>query len=77
METVPGIGKVVSKVLLAFLPEIGKVDQRQIASLVGVAPHPKDSGQYKGYRSVSGGRDKMYEPNYLLQQWQQLNQRAS
>ncbi|WP_341754331.1 transposase [Candidatus Tisiphia endosymbiont of Dioctria rufipes] len=59
LETVPGIGKVVSKVLLAFLPEIGKVDRRQIASLVGVAPHPKDSGQYKGYRSVSGGRQNV------------------
>lgn len=40
LEIVPGIGKVVSKVLLAFLPEIGKVVWRQIASLVGVAPHP-------------------------------------
>ncbi|WP_341754865.1 transposase [Candidatus Tisiphia endosymbiont of Dioctria rufipes] len=38
---------------------MGKVDRRQIASLVGVAPHPKDSGQYKEYRSVSGGRQNV------------------
>jgi transposase len=59
LETVTGIGKVVSPVLLAYVPELGKIGRRQIASLVGVAPHPKDSGQYKGYRSVSGGRQNV------------------
>lgn len=56
LQTIPGIGKLISKALIAFLPELGKIDRRQIASLVGVAPHPKDSGQYTGYRSVCGGR---------------------
>lgn len=59
LQTVPGIGKLTSTTLLAFLPELGKIDRRSIASLVGVAPHPKDSGQYKGYRCVSGGRQNV------------------
>ena len=37
-----------------FLPELGKVNHRAIASLAGLAPHPKDSGKIKGHRSIKG-----------------------
>lgn len=56
LKTVPGIGDVVAKTLIAYLPELGRLDRRSIASLVGVAPYAKDSGEYNGHRSVRGGR---------------------
>jgi len=59
LEAVPGIGPVNSWVLIALLPELGKTDRRRLASLVGVAPHPRDSGTYSGYRSTSGGRQNV------------------
>jgi transposase len=56
LETIPGIGKIVSAKLLALLPELGKLDRKAIASLAGVAPHPYESGQKVGYRPTRGGR---------------------
>lgn len=56
LETVEGIGKVVSVQLLALLPEIGKLNRKQVASLAGVAPHPYESGKKLGYRMTRGGR---------------------
>lgn len=56
LQALPGIGPVIARQLLAFLPELGHLDRRQIASLAGVAPHPKDSGKRSGYRSAQGGR---------------------
>jgi len=54
--SVPGIGKTLAPVILASLPELGTLSRRQVASLAGVAPHPKDSGKSKGYRRMNGGR---------------------
>jgi transposase len=51
-----GIGSVTALVLLAAMPEIGTLDRKQIAALAGLAPHPKDSGKYTGYRATKGGR---------------------
>lgn len=59
LATVPGIGEVVASTLLAFMPELGTVNRRQIASLGGVAPHPNDSGSRRGYRSTRGGRPEV------------------
>jgi transposase len=56
LETVNGIGKVVSAQLIALLPEIGKIDRKKIASLAGLAPHPYESGKKIGYRCTRGGR---------------------
>jgi transposase len=56
LETIPGIGPVVSSMLLAYLPELGKLNRRQIASLCGLAPYPCESGQKIGYRKTRGGR---------------------
>jgi transposase len=53
---VDGIGTIISSALLALLPELGTVNRRQIASLIGVAPHPSESGQKIGYRRTKGGR---------------------
>ena len=49
-----GVGKTTARELTVFLPELGKVNHRAIASLAGLAPHPKDSGKIKGYRSIKG-----------------------
>jgi transposase len=56
LKTIPGIGPMVSSLLLAFLPELGQLNRRQIASLCGLAPHPYESGQKIGYRRTKGGR---------------------
>lgn len=56
LQSVTGIGPVASASLIAELPELGKLNRRQIASLVGVAPFAKDSGTSKGRRRVQGGR---------------------
>lgn len=56
LETIPGIGPVVSSMLLAQLPELGQLNRRQIASLCGLAPYPCESGQKIGYRRTKGGR---------------------
>ena len=49
-----GVGKTTARELTVFLPELGKVNHRAIASLAGLAPHPKDSGKIKGHRSIKG-----------------------
>lgn len=56
LQTIPGIGKIISTELLIFLPELGRLDRRQIASLVGVAPISRDSGKSQGYRRTGAGR---------------------
>ena len=56
LKTVSGIGDIISIQLLALLPELGKVNRKQIASLSGLAPHPNESGQKIGYRRTRGGR---------------------
>lgn len=57
--TVDGIGETTAIALLAMMPELGKLNRRQIASLAGVAPHPKDSGTINGYRNTRGGRPQV------------------
>jgi transposase len=56
LQSVPGVGPVLSETLIALVPELGKLDRKQIASLVGVAPLNNDSGSRKGKRSTWGGR---------------------
>jgi transposase len=56
LTTVPGVGTQVAMVLTAELPELGQLNRRQIAALVGVAPHAHDSGQFRGQRRIWGGR---------------------
>ena len=56
LQSVPGIGPVASLTMLAELPELGQLAPKQIAALVGVAPMARDSGAYRGKRTISGGR---------------------
>lgn len=56
LQSVPGIGPVVSRVLVSELPELGALSAKRIASLVGVAPMSRDSGRSAGVRSIAGGR---------------------
>ena len=65
LRTVPGIGERVSFALLAYLPELGTLDRRQIAALVGVAPFNRDSGTLRGKRTVWGGRARVRAALYM------------
>lgn len=56
LRTVPGVGPILSRSLISDLPELGRLDRKQIAALVGVAPLNRDSGTYRGKRIVWGGR---------------------
>ncbi len=56
LESVPGVGRVISMSLLASLPELGSLNRRQISALTGVAPYNHDSGRYRGQRRIRGGR---------------------
>ena len=56
LKSIPGIGEVTANYLLILLPEMGKLNRKQIASLTGLAPIANDSGLYKGYRATGHGR---------------------
>ena len=56
LQSVPGVGPVLSMTLLASVPELGALTRQQLASLVGVAPFNRDSGQFRGRRTIWGGR---------------------
>lgn len=65
LKSVPGIGDVTARVLIAQLPELGNVDRRKIAALVGVAPINRDSGAMRGHRAVAGGRAYVRNTLYM------------
>ena len=65
LRTVPGVGEQLSLTLLAYLPELGTLDRRQIAALVGVAPYNRDSGSFRGKRTVWGGRARVRATLYM------------
>jgi transposase len=56
LASVPGIGTTIARTLLAELPELGKLDRRKIAALVGLAPWTRQSGQWRGKSFIGGGR---------------------
>jgi len=65
LQSVPGIGKVLSATLLAELPELGTLNRKQIAALVGVAPFNCDSGNMRGKRMIWGGRAPVRAALYI------------
>ena len=65
LQSVPGIGTVVASTLVAELPELGKINRQQIASLVGLAPFARESGKWKGKRSCFGGRAAVRSVLYM------------
>src|SRR5713226_9197640 len=56
LASVPGIGKTIARTLIAELPELGSLDRRQIAVLVGFAPWTRQSGKWRGKSFIGGGR---------------------
>jgi transposase len=65
LSSAPGVGKVTTATLLAELPELGKMDRKKIAALVGVAPMNYDSGRKRGYRKTKGGRTNVRSVLYM------------
>ncbi|MEP1078850.1 IS110 family transposase [Leptolyngbya sp. PL-A3] len=65
LKSVPGIGKVIATTLVAALPELGQVSDKRISALVGVAPFNRDSGKYKGTRTIWGGRANVRAALYM------------
>ena len=63
--SVPGIGHASTRTLLADLPELGSLDRRRIAALVGLAPVAHDSGQHRGARHIQGGRGTVRAALYM------------
>jgi len=68
LKTVPGVGRVVAATLLAELPELGRLNRKQIAALVGVAPLNRDSGTVAGRRVTCGGRSSVRSVLYMTVQ---------
>lgn len=65
LQSTPGVGFVVSSTLLADLPELGRLNRKEIAALVGVAPLNRDSGTRRGRRTIWGGRAQVRAALYM------------
>jgi len=65
LKSVPGVGDTLARTLIADLPELGTLDRKQIAALVGVAPFNRDSGTLRGRRTVWGGRARVRATLYM------------
>jgi transposase len=65
LRSVPGVGKILSRSMLAELPELGRLSRRKIAALVGLAPFARDSGAFRGRRMISGGRAALRAVLYM------------
>jgi transposase len=65
LQSMDGVGPATAAMLIAELPELGSLDRRQIAALVGVAPFARDSGKMRGKRMISGGRAQVRRSLYM------------
>ena len=65
LASIPGIGEATAIAMLIEMPELGSLDQRQAASLAGLAPIARDSGRWKGKRSIRGGRATLRQALYM------------
>lgn len=65
LRSVPGVGPGLARTILADVPEIGTLDRKQVAALIGVAPLNQDSGAYRGRRAIWGGRAKVRSVLYM------------
>ena len=65
LEAITGVGAITALGVLAELPELGTLNRRQAAALAGLAPHPRDSGQWRGQRHIGGGRAPVRRALYM------------
>ena len=65
LRSVPGVGEQLSLSLLSYVPELGTLDRKKIAALVGVAPLNRESGAMRGKRSIWGGRARVRAALYM------------
>lgn len=65
LSSVPGVGKTTARTLMTGLPELGTLNRRQIAALVGLAPFNDDSGKRRGRRAIRGGRAEVRSVLYM------------
>ena len=65
LSSVPGVGNVTAATLIAEFPELGQINRQQAAALAGLAPFNRDSGKFKGKRSISGGRRTVRTALYM------------
>jgi transposase len=65
LQSAPGVGEVLAATLIAEVPELGHLNRQKISSLVGLAPFNRDSGTFKGRRSISGGRASVRSTLYM------------
>src|SRR5262249_24749514 len=65
LKSVPGVGSTTSATLVAELPELGRLNRREISALVGLAPYNHDSGKFRGKRSIWGGRANIRSALYM------------
>jgi transposase len=65
LEAITGVGTITALGVLAELPELGTLNRRQTAALAGLAPHPRESGQWHGRRSIGGGRAPVRRALYM------------
>lgn len=65
LQTITGVGMTTALAVLAELPELGTLNRRQSAALAGVAPHPRESGQWQGRRCIGGGRSAVRGALYM------------
>lgn len=65
LEAITGVGAITALGVLAELPELGTLNRRQAAALAGLAPHPRESGQWQGRRSIGGGRAPVRRALYM------------
>lgn len=65
LQSVKGVGPIVSRTLLGYMPELGRLNRKQIAALAGLAPYNNDSGTRSGKRSIWGGRAEVRSVLYM------------
>jgi transposase len=65
LQAITGVGALTALGVLAELPELGTLNRRQAAALAGLAPHPRESGQWQGRRSIGGGRAPVRRALYM------------
>lgn len=65
LTSIPGIGEITALNLIIYMPELGSLNNKQVASLAGLAPHSRESGRWKGHSFIGGGRHLLRHALYM------------